>query len=157
MFNVKPEGTVDGDFIIGNDFRQVGLMKELKDSADGTAFTEANGGMLKELRLSSITTGFTADNTIQGSTSGVEALIDKVDSDSIFYHQTEATGFGNFDSGENITETDGNGAGVLDASFAPFIKPEIDPFSGQLLYVDNRAAVTRSADQTEDIKIVIQI
>jgi hypothetical protein len=156
MFNVKPEGTVDGDFIIGNDFRQVGLMKGLTDSA-GTAFTEANGGMLKQLELSSITTGFTADNTIEGSTSGVQALIDKVDSDTVWYHQTEVTGFGNFDSGENITEIDGNGAGVLNATFAPYVEPEIDPFSGELLYVDNRAAVTRSADQTEDIKIVIQI
>jgi len=156
MFNVKPEGTVDGDFIIGNDFRQVGLMKGLTDSA-GTAFTEANGGMLKKLELSSVTTGFTADNTIEGSTSGVQALIDKVDSDTVWYHQTEVTGFGNFDSGENITEIDGNGAGVLNATFAPYVEPEIDPFSGELLYVDNRAAVTRSADQTEDIKIVIQI
>jgi len=157
MFNVKPEGTVDGDFIIGNDFRQVGLMKDLKVPVTDSDFTEANGGMLKQLELSSVTTGFTADNTIEGSTSGVQALIDKVDSDTVWYHQTETTGFGNFNSGENITEIDGNGAGVLDATFAPYVEPEINPFSGELLYLDNRAAVTRSADQTEDIKIVIQI
>ncbi len=46
MFNVKPEGTVNGDFIVGNDFRQVGLMKGLKDSAAGVDFTEANGKFL---------------------------------------------------------------------------------------------------------------
>lgn len=157
MFNVKPEGTVDGDFIIGNDFRQVALMKDLKVPVTDSDFTQANGNMLKQLELSSVTSGFTADNTIQGSTSGVQALIDKVDSDTVWYHQTETTGFGNFDSGENITEIDGNGAGVLNATFAPYVEPEINPFSGELLYLDNRAAVTRSADQTEDIKIVIQI
>lgn len=157
MFNVKPEGTENTDFIVGNDFRQVGLMKDLKDSSGTVDFTASTGIILKQLKLSSVTSGFTADNTIEGSTSGVQALIDKVDSSNIWYHQTEATGFGNFDSGENITETDGNGAGVLNASFAPYINPEIDAFSGQLLYIDNRAAITRATDQTEDIKIVIQI
>lgn len=157
MFNVKPEGTENTDFIVGNDFRQVGLMKDLKDSSGSVDFTASTGIMLKQLKLSSVTSGFTADNTIEGSTSGVQALIDKVDSSNIWYHQTEVTGFGNFDSGENITETDGNGAGVLNASFAPYINPEIDAFSGQLLYIDNRAAITRATDQTEDIKIVIQI
>ena len=157
MFNVKPTGTENTDFIVGNDFRQVGLMKDLKDSSGTVDFTASTGIILKQLKLSSVTSGFTADNTIQGSTSGVQALIDKVDSSNIWYHQTEVTGFGNFDSGENITETDGNGAGVLNASFAPYINPEIDAFSGQLLYIDNRAAITRATDQTEDIKIVIQI
>ena len=157
MFNVKPEGTENTDFIVGNDFRQVGLMKDLKDSSGSVDFTASTGIILKQLKLSSVTSGFTSDNTIEGSTSGVQALIDKVDSSNIWYHQTEVTGFGNFDSGENITETDGNGAGVLNASFAPYINPEIDAFSGQLLYIDNRAAITRATDQTEDIKIVIQI
>lgn len=157
MFNVKPEGTENTDFIVGNDFRQVGLMKDLKDSSGSVDFTASTGIILKQLKLSSVTSGFTADNTIEGSTSGVQALIDKVDSSNIWYHQTEVTGFGNFDSGENITETDGNGAGVLNASFAPYINPEIDAFSGKLLYIDNRAAITRATDQTEDIKIVIQI
>ncbi len=160
MFNVKPEGTVNGDFIVGNDFRQVGLMKGLKDSAAGVDFTEANGKFLKQLDLSSVTSGFTADNTIQGATSNIKALIDRADSGGnggIWYHQTEETGFGDFAAGENITEIDGNGAGVLNASITPYIDPEIDAFSGELLYVDNRAAVTRSTDQTEDIKIVIQI
>lgn len=157
MFNTKPEGTEGSDFIVGNDFRQVGLMKDLKDSSGSVDFTASTGIGLKQLKLSSVTTGFTADNTIEGSTSGVQALIDKVDSSNIWYHQTEVTGFGNFDSGENITETDGNGAGVLNASFAPYINPEIDTFSGKLLYLDNRAAITRATDQTEDIKIVIQI
>lgn len=157
MFNSKPDGTEAGDFIVGNDFRQVGLMRNLKDSTGDSDFTATTGIALKQLRLSSVTTGFTADNTIQGSTSSVKALIDKVDSSNIWYHQTEVTGFGNFDSGENITETDGNGAGVLDATYAPYINPEVDTLSGDVLYIDNRASVTRATDQTEDIKIVIQI
>ena len=157
MFNAKPEGVEGDDFIIGNDFRQVGLIKNLKDSAGTADFTESTGLALKKLVFSSVTSEFTADNTILGGTSGVKALIDKVDSSNVWYHQTEATGFGNFDSGESITETDGNGAGTLNATFAPYVNPEVDTMSGEVLYIDNRGAVTRSAEQTEDIKIVIQI
>lgn len=157
MFNAKPEGTEAGDFIVGNDFRQVGLMKNLELPDSDALFTESTGIALKKLVLTSVTSPFTADNTIEGGTSGVKALIDRVDSSNIWYHQTEVTGFGNFDSGESISETDGSGAGTLNASFAPYVNPEVDAFSGEVLYIDNRASVTRSAEQTEDIKIVIQI
>jgi hypothetical protein len=39
----------------------------------------------------------------------------------------------------------------------PLIASEVDPFTGEILYIDNRSAVTRVANQTEDIKIVIQL
>ena len=158
MFNTKPSGAETGDFIIGNDFRQVGLIKNIELPDSDAKFTESTGIALKKLVFSSVTTSFTADNTIQGATSGVKALIDKVDSSNVWYHQTEVTGFGNFDSGEAVSEIGGGtGSGTLNASFAPYVAPEVDVLSGEVLYIDNRAAVTRAADQTEDIKIVIQI
>ena len=155
MLNTKPTGTEATDFIVGNDFRQVGILKNPHDSAG--PFTEDTGICLKKLNLSTITAGFEADNTIKGGTSGVEALIDKVDSANIWYHQTEVTGFGNFTAGEAISEVNGNGVGVLNVAITPYIEPEIDTMTGELLYIDNRASVTRATDQTEDIKLVIQI
>ena len=157
MFNTKPSGTESTDFIVGNDFRQVGLLKNPMDSSGSTLFTETTGIALKKINLSTVTAGFTADNTIKGSTSGIEAIIDKVDSSNIWYHQTSVTGFGNFAQGEAVTETNGTGVGVLNSSVTPYYEPEIDTMSGELLYIDNRASITRASDQTEDIKLVIQI
>ena len=156
MFTVKPDGTENDDFIVGNDFRQVGLIKNIKDSAGSTNFTESTGIALKKLKFSAVTTGFTPDNTILGGTSGAKALIDKVDSSNVFFHQTDVTGFTSFDSGESVTETDGSGAGTL-SNTTPLTNPEVVTTTGDILYIDNRAAVTRASDQTEDIKIVIQI
>ena len=82
---------------------------------------------------------------------------------ALFYHQNDSTGFANFIAGEALTESDGTGGGNIEASSgydsatAAFIKAEVNPFTGDLLYIDNRAAITRSAEQTEDIKIVIQV
>ena len=155
MFTVKPDGTENDDFIVGNDFRQVGLIKGIKDSSGDSDFTASTGIALKKLNFSAVTTDFTADNTILGGTSGAKALVDKVDSSNVFYHQTDATGFVSFDSGESVTEVDGSGAGTL--SNTPLTNPEVVTTTGDVLYIDNRAAVTRASDQTEDIKIVIQI
>ena len=41
---------------------------------------------------------------------------------------------------------------AVDATF-----PEIVKYSGNILYVENRGAVTRAADQIEDIKLIIQM
>ena len=36
-------------------------------------------------------------------------------------------------------------------------KDDVDKLSGEILYIENRAPVTRSANQTEDIKVVITL
>jgi hypothetical protein len=34
--------------------------------------------------------------------------------------------------------------------------PDLEPGSGLILYVENRAAIVRSADQSEDFKIIFE-
>ena len=34
--------------------------------------------------------------------------------------------------------------------------PEIDKYSGNMIYVDHRPSITRSSNQKEDIKIILQ-
>ena len=164
MFNAKPSGTETLDFVIGQDFRQVGLIKNPQVDSAGhggngvsTAFTASTGRALKALNFSAVNTAFGEDKTILGVTSGAKAFIDKDSGNSVFYHQNDDTGFRSFQAGETVQETDGTGEGVLDSAGAFETTFEVNPHTGELLYIDNRSAVTRSADQTEDIKIVIQV
>ena len=164
MFNAKPTGTETLDFVIGQDFRQVGLIKNPQTDSAGhggngvsTAFTSSTGRALKALNFSAVNTAFGEDKTILGATSGAKAFIDKDSGNSVFYHQNDNTGFKSFQAGETVSETDGTGEGVLDSAGAFETTFEVNPHTGELLYIDNRSAVTRSADQTEDIKIVIQV
>ena len=164
MFNAKPSGTETLDFVIGQDFRQVGLLKNPQTDSAGhggngvsTAFTSSTGRALKALNFSAVNTAFGEDKTILGATSGAKAFIDKDSGNSVFYHQNDNTGFKSFQAGETVSETDGTGEGVLDSAGAFETTFEVNPHTGELLYIDNRSAVTRSADQTEDIKIVIQV
>jgi hypothetical protein len=151
MFHSELLGS-DSDFIIDQDFRQVGLIRDPLTPA-GTVFNSTTGNCLYAMRMSSTITSFTADKEIKGATSNAKAYIDEVDSDLLYYHQTTATGFGTFVTGELIEETDGAGEGVVDSAA---ILPEVDPESGAILFIDNRAPVIRATAQNEDIKVIIQ-
>lgn len=156
MFNTKPVGAEGGKFITDNDFRQIALIKNPKVPTTDSDFTSASGFVAKSLTFSlPVGTAFTADNTIQGGTSGAKAYVDTYNGTTgvLRYHQTEATGFTAFTAGETVTETNGSGTGTLDSAQVA----DVNLTSGEVLYIENRAAISRAADQTEDIKIVIQL
>ena len=165
MFNTRLEGTENNALITSNDFRQVGLIKnpvETDSASSGNLFNALAGNSLNKLKFGSIAQSFTEDKTIQGSTSTAQAYVDKADSNYVWYHQSDSTGFLLFSEGETITELDGNGEGILDSAANDpdtdaFTKSTVKPFSGELLYVDNRAAIERDPNQTEDIKVIIQL
>lgn len=160
MLDIQPSGNETGEWLIDNDFRQIGLLKNpyLFDSAERYTGTTLN--MLYALKLQgggAATSSFTVGATLSGLTSGANAVIDKLDSDLIYYHQNETTGFGQWVAGEGV-EDDAAGTGTLVTDAAAYIlEPVADPFTGELLYIENRAAVVRGSSQTEDIKIVLQM
>jgi len=151
MFHSRIEGT-DSNFIVGQDFRQVTLIKDIKDSS-GAVFTNTTGNTLNRMTLSTIVTSFTRDKKIRGTTTLAEAYIDDVDSNVIYYHQTDSTGHTAFQDGEALTEANGAGSGIIDSAL---IEAEVDRNTGDILYIDNRSPVLRSAVQSEDVKIILQ-
>jgi hypothetical protein len=174
MFNAKIDGAEGGDFLLGdNTFRQVLLLRNplVRDSANRSEldfFTDATGSTLDRVILTSINGSFVEDQFItaqNGDTPFSKAYIDTVDSVSVdgsqarlLVHQNEGTGFTPF-IGQSVTldVADGNGTNTGKILQNNYIRGEVDPLSGELLYIDNRAAVDRSSEQTEDLKIVIQL
>lgn len=172
IFNVKTEGTENGDFFVDQSFRQVGLIKNpLRDSSSfvgfvgDSAFTSPTGISLNYLQFDS-GSSFTSPEgeTITGQSSTAVAYVDKwfPTSRRMYFHQTQETGFVSFSEGEVVQASNASGSGVLDsagvdADSRAYGITDIDKFSGELFYIDNRAAIVRDADQTEDIKIVIQL
>lgn len=158
-FNVNFDGVEDDYFVIDNDFRQLGLVRN-PTLYDSTAlFTATAGRALKKMFVDDSTADFQADQTLTGTTSTAQALIDIFDNTTghapfIYYHQTEATGFTPFQDAEEVSTSSAT-ANIVDSAAIP---PDVDPFSGDILYLDNRnTAVFRSVDQTEDVKIIIQL
>jgi hypothetical protein len=150
---------VDDDFILSQDFRQIGLIKNPSAGDSAGDFIALTGIASRNIKLSSYTIAFNKDKIIEGVSSGAKAYIDNVDSSvtlgsRLFYHQSPETGFKQFQTGETIAETNGNGEGVIETHNNP---GEVDRLSGEVLYLDNRVAVSRTANQSEDIKVIIQL
>ena len=172
MFNVKPDGTesttqkVSGSttsgssFIIDQDFRQVALIKNITDSA-GVIYTGTSGKTLRylEFATTSQASSFPKDATIT-SASAAQAIVDDTDSSRVWFHQNDSTGFKPFIEGETVTGGGGSGtlvAAGVDADTDAWEHGDVEKMSGQILYIENRAPVVRSANQTEDIKVVITL
>ena len=172
MFHVKPDGTesttqkVSGStttgssFIVDQDFRQVALIKNPRDSA-GALYTGTSGKMLRYLEFQSTSQAASfAKDAIITSASGAQAVVDHSDSSRVWFHQNDSTGFKPFVEAETVTG--GGGSGTLqlagaDADADAWEHGDIDKMSGEILYIENRAPVTRSSIQTEDLKIVITL
>lgn len=162
MFTAKPAGAEGSNWVVNNDFRQVMLVKNIEIPDSDAVFSGVNGNALKRMEFASIGQSFSVDKTIKGQTSLAKAYVVKADSDTVWYIQDSDTQFRPFTENEQIVELDGNGLGQLeaanvDANNLAFVPGDVDISTGEVMYIDNRAAVQRSADQTEDIKIIIQL
>lgn len=177
MYNTIFSGTENGDFLVGQDFRQLGLLvnpltTDSSRNAYGydSAFTDETGLLLRTLYVdanlgisNSPTSLFVRDQKIKGATSGATAVLDDFDntgsSTKAFYHQTEDTGFKSFQTGETINPLDSATGNTLSQSVTVLADSaaKADRMSGTMLYVDNRAATERETSQDEDLKIIIKL
>ena len=190
MFNSKLTGDEEGKFLIGQDFRQVGLIKNprinLFDSdlgnhfqgtrdaggtvpvgfnpdGAGSVFAGASGLALNKMLFAATAATDILDTIIVGATSGAKAYVDRLEADSsnrdfVYWHQDEATGFKPFAASEAIVKDAGGGSvGSIDSAGCISTIIDINRHAGDILYIENMASVDRSASQTEDIKVIIQI
>jgi hypothetical protein len=143
-----------GDFIVGNDFRQIGVIRNPYDFGTTDISTAETLSATKSLTVA-IGGTFANDSTIEGTISGAKAIVDSYDSVNgiIRIHQTEETGYEDFDLGDYIrTEGDAGSGQDLTA----INNPEVQPYSGEVIFLENRTPVNRASDQIETIKLVLE-
>jgi hypothetical protein len=180
-FNVMITGTISGyanaDFPVNQDFRSVALVKNpLVYSTDqitstGTIASATTGRIAKSLNVTSVTT-ITPDIVLAGGSSGAIGIAVFVSSGTtqLQYIQpvpadvpqniltsvinTSTGKLRQFQNGESVT-----GAGysntINTSNGTTLYAPELQPYSGEVLYLDYRQPVTRQAGQNEKINIVI--
>lgn len=159
MLNGRPDGIEGGEFLIDQDFRQVGVIKNIKKPTTDSDFLASAGSALNYLKFNTGATAFTDDTFILGGTSGAKGYIDRADSAAgVYYHQNDSTGYASFTIGETLTAQNLAGATVTgSATLNSETDATVNRFSGDVLYIDNRSAVVRSAGEIQDIKVVIQL
>ena len=175
MTNVSLEGTESansGDVSVANDFRKVCLIRDPKSG--GSAATATTMRATKAVQLTGVSGSFNVDEKItQASTGAVGTVVEWDSTNSLLYfiqtrHNDEgvdSNGNQTAFSGANAITGAGGGSGTPVTSSSTvnnvvitsgYSVPEIDHDTGDVLYVENRAPITRAADQTENIKLIIE-
>jgi hypothetical protein len=169
------------DITTSNDFRQVGLVVDPTTYGTSTVASSSTARQTYVIKASSVSGTFEVDEKITQATSGAVGKVVEYDSTlSLLYYQQER--FGDF--GTNSTTGDHSvftGTNVItgatsSATFTPsadsetitlannntlattsgYANPELQPDSGNIVYLENRKPIQRDSDQTEDIKLIIE-
>ena len=166
MTNTSIAGTAgSGDFVGDQDFRRIGVVRDPFDFGTTTICTADTRQALKNVTFSGTPGVFTNDEVITGGTSGAKGIVVDFDATTkiLKYIQTEWTGVKTtagatqqdlvaFAASEIITGADSGATGTV----STVNNPEIEYYSGDSIYVENRAPITRASDQTENIKLIIE-
>ena len=166
----------DSDVVQVNDFRRVGIVKNPKDSATNNVAALATARTTKAILMAAGGTGtFQIDEKITQASTGANGTVVEWDATNriLYYIQEKYTNYG-LDANQNLTafsgvnavtganssavhtpaNTSGTTNGVVFAS--GYANSELSKDTGEIIYVENRRAISRASDQTEDIKVVVE-
>ena len=104
-------------------------------------------------------TNFAVDQVINGGTSNAKAYLVEIDTtnERLYYYQNNKTGFKQFrDAGETITGSNPAGGSASSKASNAVQNSEFVEGSGQMIFLENRAPISRTSSQIEDIKCIIE-
>jgi len=148
MVNSRLDGSESNTISTANEFRQVGLVRD--PLLFGTSTRATASSVRQTFRYTVANTGnYTLDEVV---TSGSNtAFVVEWDATNSYLYTTKPLN-NNFANGATISgATSGTSRTITAIS-----TPSLDPYSGDLLYVENRVPIARSSDQIEDVKLIIQ-
>ena len=171
-----------GDFPVDNDFRRIGIIQDPLDYGTTTYASNSTLRGTHALKVNGTGNDYVVDEVISQTVTGGTAKGTVVSWDStnqiVKYFQsptvhTDAGVVLAFESNaanavvgaqsaasRNVVTTEGTSGTpsvVADVSFVEGkASAEIEPNSGDIVYIENRRQITRAADQIEDIKLVIE-
>ncbi len=154
-----------GDFPTDNDFRQIGVVVNPTDAGGNTLCSATTRTAYKKMTFQS--SGFSApsvDTVIRNASTEEETtavgIVVSVDSTnriiSYLPYPNEAGGIVAFANGNTIYSSTSTNHGTLNSSSA-ITAEEVQRYSGDIIYLENRTAVSRASDQIEDIKLIVEM
>ena len=175
MLQAKLE-PADADVVQVNDFRRVGIVKNPKDSATNNTSTLSTARTTNAILMAAGGSGaYQVDEKITQASTGANGTVVEWDATNriLYYVQEKYTNYG-LDTSGNLTLFSGTNAVTganSNAVFTPattsgttngvvfasgYANPELSRDTGEIIYVENRRAISRASDQTEDIKVVVE-
>ena len=170
------------DITTGNDFRKIGLVVDPNTYGTSSVASITTARMTYALKLTSQSGTFDVDEKIsQASTGAIGKVVEWDSTNSILYYSQERFGdYGTngttgayvaFSGANAVTGATSSATGTPDTSADAavtlaggntitftdgYANPELDADSGNIIYLENRKPISRSNDQIEDIKVIVE-
>ena len=169
------------DVSTANDFREVGLVIDPTTYGTSTVASASTARMTYAAKFSSASGTFDVDEKISNSAGAIGKVVEWDSTNSIlYYHQERFGDYGTNSTTGAYTAFSGTGTitgGTSGATGTPstsatetvtlannntiaftsgYANPEMQPDSGDIIYIENRKPIQRASDQTEDIKLIIE-
>ena len=170
------------DITVGNDFRNVGLVVDPTTYGTTTVASASTARMTYAVKFASATGTFSVDEQLTQTTTGAIGRVVEWDSSNkiLYYVQERFSTYGTatttqsftaFSGTNNITGSTSSAVGtpIADGTntvtlaggntitfTSGYATPELQPDSGNIVYLENRQPIQRVSDQTEDIKLIIE-
>ena len=155
---INLDDNLNSDLFLDNDFRQVSLIRNLKEYGSSTVnYTANTGANTHRIEVGSSTehAKYTEDDIITTNDGGKFRVIQKKVDGSNYYVYLQPI-IDIISASSTLTNTNTSVTGLSINSYtAATDAPEINVFSGELVYVENRAKINRQEDQVETIKAII--
>lgn len=148
-----------GDFPIDNDFRRIGLCQDPFAYGSTNRSTAVTMKAYSTMTLTSIGS-LSVDDTIfnapaDGSGVGAARVVSMTGNNvSYLPIANNEGGYVDFVNADTIYKI---GVGSIGDITSTPTTPEVAKHTGRMMYIENRGAVTRAADQIEDIKLIIEM
>jgi hypothetical protein len=179
MLNVNFEGAEAGsgsDVTVTNDFRRVALIRDPDSGGSAASATTLRGTKAIRMAASPTPGTFQVDEEINQATTGAVGKVVEWDATNriLYYIQTRfndegADSNGNltaFSTAAVITGQSSSATATPDTGFTDTVNgasftsgysaSELDADTGDIIYIENRAPITRASDQTENIKLIVE-
>ena len=163
MVNSRLEYGESGNFTTNNDFRKIGLLAQPL-YANGDVATASTIDQCATITVQSWNSkAFQEDELVTGALSGAKGKVVDFKNNNTTLRLVDVTtgtsstaGFdgiaGSFRPNESITGGTSGGS----ANTNGVVGGDLQKFSGDVLYIENRSPVTRADDQIEDVKLIIE-
>jgi len=148
-----------GDFPTDNDFRRIGLLQDPFAVGTTSVFTSTTANVCSKMTLDNASALEVDDLIASAGTEVAGTAKSRVISVSgnVVTHQPIANAKGQYVAFTAADTVFRGSSSISDVDSVNANFPEVERFTGNLLYVENRGAVTRAADQIEDIKLIIEM
>ena len=150
MLNVRLSGDENETLKVGNDIRQISIIRDPSVASTGNVSSNTIINQTMAITLSGSGGSFVDDEWVyQGSTLSSATFKGK-----IVYYQSNSMELANVSGTIRSTTLIGSTSAAT-RFVADYTNPELDAYSGTVLYIDNKTPITRASDQTENIQIPI--